>query len=168
MKPVGSRGGSGETQRTAHLRGAAEEMGGGAVFRLAGEVPPALEELRTKAQYQPANGGSRLRNANPEEIVNRFLEQHCYVGNLYLSEVAEGRSDDSIPICLTYDAELSSLFVGMFQSLRGICRIDELGGEILANLPFPPNSRNIHFCWADPLSQALYGDKLLSVNRNNR
>ena len=50
----------------------AEEMGGGAVFRLAGEVPPALEELRTKAQYQPANGGSRLRNANPEEIVNRF------------------------------------------------------------------------------------------------
>ena len=30
------------------------------------------EELRTKAQYQPANGGSRLRNANPEEIVNRF------------------------------------------------------------------------------------------------
>ena len=46
---------------------------GGAVFRLAGEVPPALEELRTKAQYQPANGGSRLRNANPEEIVNRFL-----------------------------------------------------------------------------------------------
>ena len=96
------------------------------------------------------------------------LEQHCYVGNLYLSEVAEGRSDDSIPICLTYDAEHSSLFVGMFQSLRGICRIDELGGEILANLPFPPNSRNIHFRWADPLSQALYGDKLLSVNRNNR
>ena len=78
-KPVGSRGGSGETQRTAHLRGAAEEMGGGAVFRLAGEVPPALEELRTKAQYQPANGGSRLRNANPEEIVNRFLD--CVLGN---------------------------------------------------------------------------------------
>ena len=52
-----------------------EEMGGGAVFRLAGEVPPALEELRTKAQYQPANGGSRLRNANPEEIVNRLLDE---------------------------------------------------------------------------------------------
>ena len=27
-----------------------------------------------KAQYQPANGGSRLRGANPEEIVNRLLE----------------------------------------------------------------------------------------------
>ena len=73
-KPAGSLGGSGETQRTAHLRGAAEEMGGGTVFRLAGEVPPALEELRTKAQYQPANGGARLRNANPEEIVNRLLD----------------------------------------------------------------------------------------------
>ena len=65
-------GGSGETQRTAHFRGAAETMGGGAVFRLAGAVPPPLEELREKAQYQPANGGSRLRGANPEEIVNRL------------------------------------------------------------------------------------------------
>ena len=62
----------GETQRTAHFRGAAETMGGGAVFRLAGEVPPPLEELREKAQYQSANGGSRLRGANPEEIVNRL------------------------------------------------------------------------------------------------
>ena len=51
-----------------------KRMGGGAVFRLAGEVPPPLEELREKAQYQPANGGSRLRGANPEEIVNRLLE----------------------------------------------------------------------------------------------
>ncbi len=25
-----------------------------------------------------------------------------------------------------------------------------------------------HFAWVDPLSQALYGDKLISVNRNNR
>ncbi len=47
-------------------------MGGGAVFRLAGEVPPPLEELREEAQYQSANGGSRLRGANPEEIVNRL------------------------------------------------------------------------------------------------
>ena len=33
-------------------------MGGGAVFRLAGKVPPTLEELRKKAQYQSANGGA--------------------------------------------------------------------------------------------------------------
>ena len=96
------------------------------------------------------------------------LERHRYVGNLYLSEVERGRSDDSMPICLTYDEEHSCLLVGMFQSLRGICRVDELGEEILDNLRFAPNSRNKHFRWADPLSQALYRDKLLSVNRNNR
>ena len=60
------------------------------------------------------------------------------------------------------------LSVGMFQSLRGICRVDELGGEILDSLRFSPNSRNEHFRWVDPLSQALHRDKLLSVNRNNR
>ena len=42
---LGASVGSGETQRTAHLRGASKAMGGGAVFRLAGKVPPALEEL---------------------------------------------------------------------------------------------------------------------------
>ena len=47
-------------------------MGGGAVFRLAGKVPPPLEELRKKARYQSANGGARLHRANPEEIVNRL------------------------------------------------------------------------------------------------
>ena len=45
-------------------------MGGGAVFRLAGKVPPTLEELRKKAQYQPANGGACLHGANPKKIVN--------------------------------------------------------------------------------------------------
>ena len=34
-----------KTQRTAHLRGASKAMGGGAIFRLAGKVPPTLEEL---------------------------------------------------------------------------------------------------------------------------
>ena len=71
-EPVGSFGRGGETQRVAHFRGLAETVGGGAVFRLAGEVPPPLEELRGKAQYQPANGGSRLRGANPQEIVDRL------------------------------------------------------------------------------------------------
>ena len=96
------------------------------------------------------------------------LDRRRYVGNLYLAEVERGRSDNSIPICLTYDEAHSCLFVGMFQSLRGICRVDESGAEILDNLRFAPNSRNKHFRWADPFSQALYRDKLLSVNRNNR
>ena len=49
-------------------------MGGGAVFRLAGKVPPTLEELRKEAQYQPANGGACLHGANPKKIVNRLLD----------------------------------------------------------------------------------------------
>ena len=96
------------------------------------------------------------------------LTRHRYIGNLYLAEVETEVSDDSSPVCLTYDEAHSCLFIGMFQSLRGICRVDELGGEILDNLRFSPNSRNEHFRWADPLSQAFYRDKLLSVNRNNR
>ena len=32
----------------------------------------ALEELRKKAQYQSANGGACLYDANPKKIVNRF------------------------------------------------------------------------------------------------
>lgn len=96
------------------------------------------------------------------------LAQCRYVGNLYLAEVAKESSDDSIPICLTFDDSDSCLFVGMFQSLRGICRVDELGSEVLHDLRFQPNFRNKHFPWVDPLSQALYRDRLLSVNRNNR
>ena len=69
--PAGSLGGSGETQRTAHFRGAAE-MGGGAPWL---EKCRPLEKLREKAQYQPANGGSRLRGANPEEIVQALRPQ---------------------------------------------------------------------------------------------
>ena len=91
-----------------------------------------------------------------------------YVADLYLAEVENDRSDDSIPSCLTYDAEQGCLFVGMFQSLRGICRIDELGREILDDFRFVPNARNRHFRWVDPLSQAIHRDKFLSVNRNNR
>ena len=36
------------------------------------KVPPTLEELRKKAQYQPANGGACLHGANPEKIVDRL------------------------------------------------------------------------------------------------
>jgi hypothetical protein len=95
------------------------------------------------------------------------LAERRYVGNLYLAEVEGGRSDDSTPSSLTYDEEDGCLFVGMFQSQRGICRIDEHGREILSNFRFSPNAYNKHFPWVDPLSQALYRDKLLSVNRNN-
>lgn len=95
------------------------------------------------------------------------LIERCYIGNLYLAEVENNRSDDSAPVCLTFDEQEGCLFVGMFQSQRGICRVDERGSEIEANFRFAPNANNKHFRWVDPLSQALHRDKLLSVNRNN-
>ena len=96
------------------------------------------------------------------------LARRRYVANLYLAEVTNDRSDDATPFCLTYDEEQRCLFVGMFQSLRGICRVDPLGRRILDNFRFEPGARNEYPRWVDPLSQALYRDKLLSVNRNNR
>ena len=96
------------------------------------------------------------------------LSRRRYVGSVYLAEVDGNRSDDSTPICLTFDESSSRLFIGMFQSLRGICVVDELGREILDNFRFAPNSKNRYFRWVDSLSQALHRGQLLSVNRNNR
>lgn len=90
------------------------------------------------------------------------------MGSVYLAEVDGNRSDDSTPICLTLDEDTPRLFIGMFQSLRGICVVDELGQETLDDFRFAPNSRNKHRRWVDPLSQALHRGQLLSVNRNNR
>ena len=61
----GLLGASVEVVKRAHLRGASKAV---AVFRLAGKVPPTLEELRKEAQYQPA---TCLHGAN--QIVNRLL-----------------------------------------------------------------------------------------------
>ncbi len=55
----------------------------------------------------------------------------------------------------------------MFQSRRGIYKINEQGTEILAFRSFEPNGYNHHFRWVDPIAQTLFGSKLLSVNRNN-
>lgn len=96
------------------------------------------------------------------------MDRRRYVNSLYLAEVENGRSDNGSPHCLTYDEEQACLFVGMFQSLRGICRIDEQGKEILDEFRFTPNERNKVFPWVDPLSQALNHEQLLSVNRNNQ
>ena len=96
------------------------------------------------------------------------LDKRRYLGSLYLAEIADGHSDDSIPVCLTYDEEHAGLYVGMFQSMRGLCRVDERGQVILDNFRFSRHTRNKHFRWVDPLSQACWRNKLLSVNRNNR
>ena len=72
-----------------------------------------------------------------------------------------------MPYCLTFDDDKACLFVGMFQSERGICKVDEDGSAVLADFRFESNGRNKHFPWADPLSQALHRGKLLSTLRNN-
>ena len=96
------------------------------------------------------------------------LIREGYVGLLNLSEMHNGQRDASSPICLTYDEGASCIYVGMFQSRRGICRVDEYGTRILDEIRFEPNATNAHFRWVDPLSQTLYGGTLLTVNRNTR
>ncbi len=90
-----------------------------------------------------------------------------YVGNIYLAEIENNRSDDATPICLTYDVPNECVYVGMFQSKKGIYKICGKSHEILENYSFPKNKYNKHFSWVDPLSQAIYRDKLVTVNRNN-
>jgi hypothetical protein len=94
------------------------------------------------------------------------LQAGKYVAEIYLAEVLEGVSDWSIPTCLTYDP-VRELFVGMFQSRQGICRIDTEHNEVLNWLTPAVKDEDSQFEWSDPLSQALYKDFLLSVNRNN-
>lgn len=95
------------------------------------------------------------------------LERQTYSGYLYLAEIIGGRSDDSIPASLLFDPDQKCLFVGMFQSRRGIYKINEQGTEVLASRSFQPSQYNSRYSWVDPLAQALFEDKLLSVNRNN-
>lgn len=95
------------------------------------------------------------------------LSERRYLANLNLAEDNGGRGDDSIPFCLSFDESDHSIYVGMMQSLRGLLRLDELGREVLDEIRFESNECNRHFPWVDPLSQALYRDRLISVNRNN-
>jgi hypothetical protein len=44
------------------------------VLRVAGKVPPAMEELRTKTEYQPANDPLGFPQAIAQKIVNRLLD----------------------------------------------------------------------------------------------
>lgn len=90
-----------------------------------------------------------------------------YIGTVYLAEITNERSDDSTPICISFDEESNQIYVGMFQSLKGIYKIDAETNEIVGNISFVPNNHNKHFAWVDPLAQAFDGDLLLSVNRNN-
>ena len=113
------------------------------------------------------------RNGRSYPYANCFLAtfdlaRRGYCGYLNLDELINGRCDDAIPVNLIVDENAHVLYVGMFQSRMGIYKVNEMGTEIVANLPFSPNQRNIHYSWVDPLAQALHGKRLLSVNRNNQ
>jgi DNA-binding beta-propeller fold protein YncE len=95
------------------------------------------------------------------------LAARKYIKNIYLAEVKGNRSDDSTPACLLYDLD-HHIYVGMFQSLKGIYKIDEETLEVVGNIYFAPNEHNKFFTWVDPLSLALYKNSIISVNRNNR
>ena len=59
------------------------------------------------------------------------------------------------------------IYVGMFQSLMGIYVIDADTNKIVHNLSFKTNEHNKYSKWVDPLSQEIYKNAILSVNRNN-
>jgi hypothetical protein len=95
------------------------------------------------------------------------LYRQEYLKTLYLAEVSNGRSDNATPACIEVDFEDGKIYVGMFQSMRGICVIDSNSYEICNDIRFPKGVHNKHFNWADPLSVKVYGNYLLSLNRNN-
>ena len=95
------------------------------------------------------------------------LARKTYVKNIYLAEIIDNRSDDSTPASLLYDED-HHIYVGMFQSNKGIYKINDETLEITGNIEFKPNKYNKYFTWVDPLSLALYKDFIVSLNRNNR
>jgi hypothetical protein len=92
-----------------------------------------------------------------------------FIARTYLAElIGPTQSDDSIPHCFTLTPDGKSLYVGMFQSRQGILVVDLDSYQVLRGIRFPRRGghRGV-FDWVDPLAQAVYGDLLLSVNRNN-
>lgn len=96
------------------------------------------------------------------------LSRQIYIADAQLAEINNGRADDATPACLTYDDLHNRIYVGMFQSSRGICVLDAESGTSIQDIRFETNPWSKPFRWVDPLSQALTAGLLLSVNRNNR
>jgi len=95
------------------------------------------------------------------------LVKRCYVAELYLAEIIDGSSDNSAPCSITYDPNEDRLYIGMFQSRKGIYVMDCRTNRLQGNIPFTANDTNRFFPSVDPLSQAIWNGYLLSVNRNN-
>jgi len=93
--------------------------------------------------------------------------QKKYLKTLYLAKINNGRSDDSTPACIEVDPESRKIYVGMFQSMRGICVVDSMSFDLDNEIRFHKGAHNKHFRWVDPLSIKIYDSYLLSLNRNN-
>lgn len=96
------------------------------------------------------------------------LSRKTYIANTQLAEITHGQADDATPACITYDDRFDRLYVGMFQSKRGICVLDAKSGAPLQDIRFELNQWTKPFDWCDSLSQTVASDLFLSVNRNNR
>lgn len=95
------------------------------------------------------------------------LINKAYTKNIYLAEIINGESDNSVPACILCDED-HHIYVGMFQSRKGVYKIDEESLEIIKNIEFKPNQYNKHFSSVDALSLASHKNFLISLNRNNR
>ena len=73
------------------------------------------------------------------------LERGIYVGSFQLAEVVDGRADDATPVDLTLDQNAGRLFVGMFQSKRGIVVVDPDSLAWKRDIRFENSPRNKHF-----------------------
>jgi hypothetical protein len=111
------------------------------------------------------NGSSPFRSGN--SFLTTFdLEKRAYSSSLSLTD--ENHEDWGMPMHLLFDSEQRILQVGMFQSRLGLVSVDETGSRVLGTRRFEPNSHNPDFDWVDPIAQAIHGDHLLTINRNNR
>jgi hypothetical protein len=95
------------------------------------------------------------------------LIRGTYTAQTYLARVVDGRSDDATPACICFNERSNQLYIGMFQSMRGICVIDATTYQWVRDIPMPRNAEHPSFPWPDSLSLALTDGLLLSVNRNN-
>jgi DNA-binding beta-propeller fold protein YncE len=129
-------------------------------------IHPNSKTLYLGIQRGGSTNGRTLQGGNSFIAVYDLLAKE-YIADIYLAEIEGDVSDDSWPVCMTYAIDEKLIYVGMIQSRKGIYFISDDTNRIIGNIAFEPNSMNKHFGWVDPLSQAIYGGFLLSVNRNN-
>lgn len=127
---------------------------------------PTLPLLYIGIQRGGRIGGRGYPHANSYVAIYDLVKR-SYVATPQLAEIVNGKTDDASPACLTLDEIHKRLYVGMFQSRRGICVLDAESGDLVQEVRFAPNNWNAHFQWTDALSQSICGPLLLSVNRNN-